>query len=86
MCRTRGNCSIFEGIHYLLHTTKLLHVEDKKKLYYFLRNSLRFTYYKITTCVGQEGTVVFLKELTLRFAYYKITTCVELDETVEFFR
>ena len=26
MCRTRGNCSIFEGIHYFLHTAKLLHV------------------------------------------------------------
>ena len=44
---------------------------------YFLRNSSHLTYYKITACVEQEGTEVFLKELitfTILQNYYMCRT------------
>ena len=63
MCRTRGNCSIFEGIDITFRILQnYYNMCNWMKLWNLSGNSLLFTYYKIATCVGQEGTVAFLNE------------------------
>ena len=51
----------------------------------FLRNSSHLTYYKITTCVGQQETVVFLKEFITFDKLQNYCISVEQEEMVIFF-
>ena len=46
----------------ITHKLQNYYMQDKRKLWHFLRNSSHLTFYKIIRCVGQEETVAFLKE------------------------